>query len=202
MTINANWCVILCVFVEPWHNPSYFGLKTLKCVGVFFPAPLPRKIHEESFKCAKYLRAILVITYLFFYGYDCSDSTLTNMNEWIHEETRVMCYITHQKGKVLLRYKKKDCISSTLFRGTRDLFSGMKHESLHFCERKKITALSQRWGLISVSTNSSVFWLSVCDTAKQHSFQLQNSCIHQNTLIGYEVKEHLLHLSPLSMSGF
>lgn len=95
--------------MEPWHNPSYFGLKTLndKCVGVFFPAPLPRKIHEESFKCAKYLRAILVITYLFFYGYDCSDSTLTNMNEWIHEETRVMCYITHQKGKVLLRYKKK-----------------------------------------------------------------------------------------------
>lgn len=126
--------------MEPWHKPSYFGLKNLndKCVGVFFPAPLPRKIHEESFKCAKYLRAILVITYLFFYGYDCSDSTLTNMNEWIHEETRVMCYITHQKGKVLLRYKKKRlCISSTLFRGTRDLFSGMKHESLHFCERKK-----------------------------------------------------------------
>lgn len=124
-----------------------------------FPSPTSSEnTFEESFKCAKYLRAILVITYLFFYGYDCSDSTLTNMNEWIHEETKVMCYITHQKGKVLLRYnKKKLCISSTLFRGTGDLFSGMKHESLHFCERKKITALSQRWGLISVSTNSSVF---------------------------------------------
>lgn len=79
--------------------------KTCRCI---FPSPTSSEnTFEESFKCAKYLRAILVITYLFLYGYDCSDSTLTNMNEWIHEETRVMCYIPHQKGKVLLRYKKK-----------------------------------------------------------------------------------------------
>lgn len=76
-----------------------------------FPSPTSSEnTFEESFKCAKYLRAILVITYLFFYGCDCSDSTLTNMNEWIHEETKVMCYITHQKGKVLLRYNKKKTV--------------------------------------------------------------------------------------------
>lgn len=59
---------------------------------------------------------MLLITYLFLCVYDCTDSTLTNMNEWIHEELRVMCYIPHQKSEVLLLKKKKKkalCISGT-----------------------------------------------------------------------------------------
>lgn len=38
---------------------------------------------------------------------------LTNMNEWIREETRVMCYILHQKSKVQLLFFKALCISGT-----------------------------------------------------------------------------------------
>lgn len=65
---------------------------------------------EEIFYCAKYLRAMLLITYLFLYKYHCTDSTLTNMNEWIHEETRVMCYIPHQKSKVQLLLFQKSTV--------------------------------------------------------------------------------------------
>lgn len=41
---------------------------------------------EESFYCAKHLRAILLITYLFLNQYDSANSTLTNMNECTHEQ--------------------------------------------------------------------------------------------------------------------
>lgn len=50
---------------------------------------------------------MLLITYLFLCVYDCTDSSLTNMNEWIHEEQRAMCYVPHQKSEVLLLKKKK-----------------------------------------------------------------------------------------------
>lgn len=75
---------------------------------------------------------MLLITYLFLCVYDCTDSTLTNMNEWIHEELRVMCYIPHQKSEVLLlkKKKKKHCVFQAHFCGARDLFNAMKHKSL------------------------------------------------------------------------
>lgn len=131
---------------------------------------------ENIFYSVKYLRAVLLITYLFLCVYDCTDSTLTNMNEWIHEELRVMCYIPHQKSEVLLLKKKKHCVFQAHFCGARDLFTEMKHKSLCISVKEKFSALSQRLDLISVSTNGCVFSLSVCDTAKQR-IHLQNNCI-------------------------
>lgn len=171
---------------RPWYKPSHLWLKALdeKCVGVFLN-PLPSNAFEEIFYCAKYLRAILLITYLSLYWYICTNSTLTNMNELIHEEMRVMCYIPHQKSQVLplfFFFLEQCYVFQAHFCGTRDLLNGMKHKSLRISVKEKFSALSQRLGLISVSTNGSLFWLSVCDTAK-HIIQLQNNCIHQNTLI-------------------
>lgn len=57
---------------------------------------------EEIFCGVKYLGAMLLIAYLFLCAYDCKDSALTNMNEWIRGELRVMCYIPHQRVEVLL----------------------------------------------------------------------------------------------------
>lgn len=65
------------------------------------------------------------------------------------------------------RSSKKDamCISGTTL-WCRDLFNGMKHKSLCISEREKFPALPQRLDLICVSTDGSVFWLSVCDTVR------------------------------------
>lgn len=154
---------------------------------------------EEIVYCAKYLRAILLITYLFLYGYDCTDSTLTNMNEWIHKETRVMCYIHHQKGEVLLlsfSFSFFFVKNTVYFRhisvvpGICSMGWNINHSAS--LRNKKFSALSQRLDLISVSTNGSVFWLPVCDTAK-HRIHLQNKCIHQTRwLVVQSLWWHLL----------
>lgn len=71
---------------------------------------------------------------------------------------------------------KKDeamCISGTIL-WCRDLLSGMKHKSLCISGREKFSGLSQRLDLISVSTDGSVFWLSVCDTVTLR-IHLQNN---------------------------
>ena len=129
----------------------------------------------EEIYCEKYLRAILLITYLFLHGYDCTDSTLTNMNEWVHEEMIVMCYIPHQKSKVLALFLMLLCISGTFL---REMFSKMKHESLCMSVKVKFSPLSQRLDLISVS----VFSLSDCDTARN------SSANHIQTLIRHIFK--------------
>lgn len=142
---------------------------------------------EEIFYCAKYLRAILLITYLFLYGYDCTDSTLTNMNEWIHEERRVMCYIPHQEWSTATFFFFFFFFwkSNVYFRhisvvpGICSMGWNINHSASLW---KKFSALSQRLYLISVSTNSSVFWLSVSDTAK-HRIHRRNKCLYQKTLI-------------------
>lgn len=61
--------------------------KMLWCVS---KATSSQNTFEGIFCCAKYLR---VITYLLLDGYDCTDSTLTNMNEWIRERdgSHVLC---------------------------------------------------------------------------------------------------------------
>lgn len=129
---------------------------------------------EEIFYCVKYLRAILLITYLFLYGYDCTDSALTNMNEWIHEELRVMCYIPHQKSEVLLFFFFST--STVYFRHISvvpeicSMGWNINHSASLWKNNSQL--FSQRLDLISVSTNGSVFWLSVCDTAK-HRLHLQ-----------------------------
>lgn len=70
---------------------------------------------EEIFYCVKYLRAIRLITYLSLYGYDCTDSTLTNMNEWIHEEREwcVISLIKRVKYCYFFSFQKALCISGT-----------------------------------------------------------------------------------------
>ena len=138
---------------------------------------------EEIFYCVKYLRAILLITYLSLYGYDCTDFTLTNMNEWIHEEREwcVISFIKRVKYCYFFLFRKH-CVFQAHFCGTRDLFNGMKHKSFCISVKEKFSALSQRLDLISVSTNGSVFWLSICDIAK-NQINLQTAAF---------IKTHLL----------
>lgn len=88
---------------------------------------------------------------LFLCVYDCTDSSLTNMNEWIHEEQRAMCYVPHQKSEVLLLKKKKrkekaPSISGT-FCGAGDLFSRVKHKSLCISVKAKDSQLVHIWSL-------------------------------------------------------
>lgn len=90
------------------------------------------------------------------------------------------------------------------FCGTKDLFNRMKHKSLCMSVKEKFSAFSQRLDLICVSTDGSVFWLSVCDTAKRR-VQLQNNCIHQNTLISDTftlVASALLCVSQFNVPGY
>lgn len=141
---------------------------------------------------------MLLITYLFLCVYDCTDSTLTNMNEWIHEELRVMCYIPHQKSEVLILKKKRKKKSTVYFRHISVVpeICSMGWNINHCAslwKEKKFSALSQRLDLISVSINGCVFWLSVCDTAK-HRIHLQNNCIRTCWLVIQSLSaSHLLY---------
>lgn len=148
-------CHSLCF--EPRCKPSHFCLKALDekmCWCISKPTSLENTF--EEIYCAKYLRMILLITYLFLCGYDCTNSTLTNMNEWIHEETRLMCYMPHQKSKALIHF----FLNSTVFQvpGICSLGWNINHSA---------SPWKKNW-----------FWsLSVCDTAK-HTSREQNNSIH------------------------
>lgn len=88
--------VIPCVFMEAsamWQTSPLLAQSSRWKIGWCVSKPTSSENpFEEIFYCAKYLRAILLITYLCLYGYDCTESTWTNVNEWIHEDSRVMCY--------------------------------------------------------------------------------------------------------------
>lgn len=159
------------------HRGFSHWVKWLKALveKFVFPNPLHQNTFEEISGCAKYLGAILLITYLFHSVYDGTDSTLNNVNEYMKtEEWWIISLI--KRVKCCSFWKKKNgamCISGTIL-WCRDLFSRMKHKSLCISEREKFSALSQRLDLISVSTDGSVFWLSVCDTATLR-IHLQNN---------------------------
>lgn len=124
----------------------------------------------EEIYCGKYLRAILLITYLFLYGYDCTDSTLTNMTEWIHEETKVMCYIPHQKSEVLLLFRKALCISGT-FLWYQGLVQRDETEiTLHLWERKILSSFT-KIGFDLCQYQRQCF-LTVCLSVTQQSTEL------------------------------
>lgn len=86
---------------------STLWLEALDEMDVFSKSISSENTFEDILYSVKYLGAVLLITYLFLCVYDCTDSTLTNMNEWIQEELRVMLYIPHQKSEVLLLKKRK-----------------------------------------------------------------------------------------------
>lgn len=157
---------------------------------------------KEIFYCVKYLRAILLITYLSFYGYDCTNSTWTNMNEWIHEETRVMCYIPHQKWSEVLQffYFMEGFFFRTVYFRRISVVpeicsAGWNINHSASLWKRNSQLFSQRLDLISVSTICGVFWLAefVCKTS---------AFIKIHWLLTQSLWWRLLYSSQLSMPGY
>lgn len=136
----------MCTHEESRHGAklSHLWLKALheKLCWCISKSTSTENTFEEMFYSVKYLRAMLLITYLFLCVYDCTDSTLTNMNEWIHEELRVMCYIPHQRVKYCCFKKNKNkikkalCISGTFLWCQRLVQWDETQITVHLCESK------------------------------------------------------------------
>lgn len=75
----------MCTHEESRHGAklSHLWLKALhkKLCWCISKSTSTENTFEEIFYSVKYLRAMLLITYLFLCVYDCTDSTRTNMNE-------------------------------------------------------------------------------------------------------------------------
>lgn len=142
------------------------------------------------------------------YGYDFTASTLTNVNEWIHEELRVMCYIPHQKGEVLLHFLFFILKSTVCFRHTVvPRICSMGWNTNHSASLgKKNPQLSGKDWIWCLSVPTAVcFWVCVWET-QQHRIHLQHNHIHQNSLINDTValvtSALLLYSSQLSIPEY
>lgn len=188
----------MCTHEESRHGAKLFHLwlKALhkkKLCWCISKSTSTENTFEEVFYSVKYLRAMLLITYLFLCVYDCTDSTRTNMNEWIHEELRVMCYIPHQRAKYCCfrKKKKKHCVFQAHFCGARDWFNGMKHKSQCISARGKILSFFTKiWFDLCQYQQLCVLTVSLQHCREQNSSAKQP---HKNMLIS---DSHVCHVSP------
>lgn len=102
------------------HRGFSHWVKWLKALveKFVFPNPLHQNTFEEISGCAKYLGAILLITYLFHSVYDGTDSTLNNVNEYMKtEEWWIISLIKRVKCCSFWKKKTEQCVFQAQFCG-------------------------------------------------------------------------------------
>lgn len=175
-------------------NITTSGSKLLmKNVLVCFPNPLPRKIHlRDLVLCKK-------ITYLSLFGYDCTESTWTNVNERIHEELGVVVYIPLKGVKYCYYFFKKSTVYFRHISVVPEICSMGENMNHSASLRKKYLQLFHKDWMRSLSVTTAECFPCQCVTPQSTSFICKTTAFIKTHWLVKQSLRRQLYSSQLSI---